>query len=358
MSAKYTLVEPQKLVYFSTKILEKVGIPSEDAVVTARLLVNTDLRGISSHGVAHLGPFYVARIKAGQINIRPEIKLWSGAPSNAVIDGDRGIGFVVGFRAMKEAMARANATGIGAVTVRNTTHYGACSAYSLLAVKEGMIGFSCTTGGRGAAAPGASGGVIGINAMSFAAPSGKEFPFCLDMSTTVVAHGKVEVASRTGQMLPIGWMIDPEGNPIIDPKEDSTSRGAMALLGGSPELGIYKGFGLNIMVDIMSSILASSVCLPELSRRSNIVGSCTNFFSAIKISGFLPLEEFRKGMDNMIEVYHNLPKAKGVKNITIPGELEWAMEQERGRNGIPLDEEVIQSLKDLSKEFKVDYDLN
>jgi LDH2 family malate/lactate/ureidoglycolate dehydrogenase len=227
-----------------------------------------------------------------------------------------------------------------------------------LAVKENMIGFSSTTGGRKAAAPGASGPVIGMNAMSFAAPSGKEFPFCLDMATTMAARGKVEIALRTGQMLPLGWAIDPEGNPIIDPKEDATRKSAMVLLGGTPELGIYKGFGLNIMVEILSSILASSVCLPELRSQPGNAAACTHFFTAIKISGFLPLEEFQKGMDRMIGVYHGLPKAKSVTRITIPGELEWALEQERKKNGIPLDEEVIRTLKDLSKEFKVKFDLD
>ena len=358
MSVKYTNVDPQKLIKFSTRILEKVGLPSEDAAATARLLVNTDLRGIASHGVAHLGPFYVKGIKEGMINNKPDIKMWSGAPSSAVMDGDQGLGLVVGYRAMQEAMARAKVTGIGAVTVRNTTHYGACSAYSLLPVRENnMIGFSSTTGGRKAGAPGASGPVIGINAMSFAAPSGKEFPFCLDMATTMAAHGKVEIALRTGQMLPLGWTVDPEGNPITDPKEDATKNGTMVLLGGTPELGIYKGFGLNIMVDVLSSILAGSVCLPEIRSQPSNPRGCTHFFCAINVSGFLPLEEFKMGMDRMIEVYHGLPKAKGVDRITLPGELEFALEQERKQYGIPLDEEVIQSLKDLAKEFKVDYDI-
>ena len=358
MPVKYTAVDPQKLIEFSTRVLEKAGVPLEDAIITANLLVNTDLRGIASHGVAHLGPVYVQGMKDGLIKSKPAIKIWSGAPATAVIDGDGGLGFVVGSRAMKEAMARAKITGMGAVTVRNTTHFGACSAYSLLAAKNDMIGFSCTTGGRYAAAPGASGRVIGMNAMSFAAPSNKSFPFCLDMATTMAAHGKVEVALRTGQMLPNGWMIDPEGNPVTDPREDVTKKGAMVLLGGTPELGIYKGFGLNIMVDILSSILAASVCLPEIRSQPTRKSECTHFFCAINISGFQPPEEFKKGMDQMVRVYHNLPKAEGVSNITIPGELEWALEQERRKNGIPLDEEVIQSLKDLSKEFKVDYDLN
>ena len=357
MTVKYTKVNEQKLRAFSTKVLEKAGVPADDAAIAARLMVNTDLRGIASHGVAHLGPFYVKRIKEGFINLKPEIKTWSGAPSTAVMDGDQGFGFVVGYRAMQDAMARANATGIGAVTVRNTTHYGACSAYSLLPVKENMIGFSCTTGGRRAGAPGAVGPVIGMNAMSFAAPSGTEFPFCLDMATAVVAHGKVEIALRTGQLMPKGWAIDPEGKPITNPKEVASKGGSIVLLGETPELGIYKGFGLNIMVDILCSTLAGSLCLPELFSQPNSTGGCTHFCAAIKIAGFMPPEEFKKGMDRMIGVYHGLPKAKGVTRITIPGELEWELEKERRREGIPLDEEVIQSLKDLSKEYKVDYDL-
>ena len=357
MSVKYTTVNPKKLIVFSTRVLEQAGVPSEDAAITARLLVNTDLRGIASHGVAHLGPVYIKGIKNGVIKPKPDIKISSGAPATAVFDGDRGLGFVVGYRAMQEAISRAKVTGIGAVAVRNTTHFGACSAYSLLTLKENMIGFSSTTGGRHATAPGASGRVIGMNAMSFAAPSGKEFPFCLDMATTMAAHGKVEVALRTGQMLPLGWTIDPEGNPIIDPKEDAKKKGAMVLLGGTPQLGIYKGFGLNIMVDILCSILASSLCLPEIRNQPGNTSECTHFFCAINISGFLPPEEFKKGMDRMLKFYHDLPKAKGVTRITIPGELEWDLEQARRKNGLPLDEEVIQSLQDLSGDFNIDYDI-
>jgi len=357
MPVKYTKVNEQKLIVFSTKVLEKLGMPSEDAYIASRLMVNTDLRGIASHGVAHLNGLYVKRLKTGFVNAKPNIKMYSGAPATAVIDGDRGLGFVVGHKAMREAMARAKAIGIGAVTVRNTTHYGACSAYSLLALEEDMIGFSCTTGGLNAVAPGASGRVAGMNAMSFAAPSNKEFPFCLDMSSTMAAWGKVEIALRTGDTLPLGWTIDPDGNPITDPKEDEIKKGAMVMLGGTKELGVYKGFGLNIMIDILSSTLAASICLPELFNSPSTASTCTHFCAAMKIAGFIPPEEFKMGMDRMIEVYHDLPKATGVKNITIPGELEWALVQDRRKNGIPLDEIVMKSLKDLSDEFKVGFDL-
>jgi len=219
MAVKYTKVNEMKLVAFSTKVLEKTGMPHDDAFIASRLMVNTDLRGIASHGVAHLNGLYVKRLKTGFVKAKPDIKMYSGAPATATIDGDRGLGFVVGHKAMQEAISRAKTYGMGAVTCRNTTHYGACSAYSLLALPEDMIGFSCTTGGLNAVVPGASGRTAGMNAMSFAAPSNKEFPFCLDMSSTMAAWGKVEIALRTGDMLPLGWTIDPDGNPITDPKE-------------------------------------------------------------------------------------------------------------------------------------------
>ncbi len=357
MTVKYTNVNPRKLTEFATTVLVKAGIPKEDAAVTAKLLVNTDLRGIASHGVAHLSTMYIKGIKDGFIKLKPDIKIFSGAPASAVIDGGGGLGFVVGHRAMQEAMTRAKTTGIGAVSVRNSNHFGACSAYSLLPVKENMIGFAGTTGGIRAGAPGASGPVTGMNAMSFAAPSAKEFPFCLDMATPIVAHGKIEVALRTGQKLPLGWEIDPEGNPITDPKEEFPKRGSIVMLGSTPELGVYKGFGLNIMVDILCSILASSLCIPEMRKQPGHGSQCTHFFCAVNLSGFLPPEEFKERMDHMIGVYHSFPKAKGVDRITIPGELEWELEQERRKNGIPLDEEVIKSLKDLAAEFDVDYNL-
>lgn len=357
MAVGYTTVNPDKLVAFSTKVLEKMGVPSEDAAITSRLLVDTDFRGIESHGVAHLAPFYVKRMKDGLINPKAEIKTWSEAPATVVMDGDNGLGFVVGYRAMQEAILRARTAGAGFVSVRNTTHYGACSAYSLMAARESMIGISMTTGGRGAVAPGGSGREIGINAMSVAIPSGKDFPFCLDMSTTVVAHGKVEIALRLGKNIPEGWMVDPEGNPITDPKEEIPRKGAMLLMGGDPVHGVYKGFGLNVMIDILSSILSGSPCLPELYSQPKATGKSTHFFGAIKISGFMPMGDFFRGMENMYQVYHNLPKAKGVQRITLAGEPEWVIEQDRRKNGIPLDEEVIKSLQGLSKEFNVPYDL-
>lgn len=356
MPVGYTRVNPDKVFAFATKVLEKNGVPHDEAEITSRLLVDTDFRGIESHGIAHLAPFYIKRMKDGLINPKPNIKTWSNSPATVTMDGDNGLGFVCGYRAMQEAILRARTTGAGFVSVRNSTHYGACSAYTLLAAKEGMLGFSCTTGGRGAVAPGGSGREIGINAMSFAAP-GKEYPFCLDMSTTIVAHGKIEIATRLKKNVPAGWQVDPDGFPIINPQEEVERKGAMVLLGQTPEMGVYKGFGLNVMLEILSSVLSQSATIVEIGGQPKSQGKCTHFCGAIKVAGFIDMGDYVRGMENMFNVYHNVPKMKGVEKITLAGEPEWAIEQDRRKNGIPYDDEVIASLKALSTEFKVPYDL-
>ncbi len=357
MADKWEVFNPEKLTTFATKCFEKVGVPHEDAKITADMLVLADLRGIESHGIAHLSPFYIKRIKEGFINVTPKFKIMSRAPSTAVMEADRGLGFVAGYRAMQDAIQRADNVGSGFVSVRNSTHYGAGAGYALMAVPKDMIGISLNCGGRGAAAPGASGRTITINVISIAVPSGKEFPFCLDMATSTVAHGKTEIALRLGKMMPEGWVEDPQGKPITDPKVMSGLGGAMVPLGGDPLHGAYKGFGLAVAVDILCSTLAGSVPCPQLYDEPRSTGRSTHFFGALKVDGFIPSAEFRERMDGLIGYYHNLPKKKGVDRITLAGQLEYELMQERKKKGIPLDPVVVQSLKDLSKDLNVPYDL-
>jgi L-2-hydroxycarboxylate dehydrogenase (NAD+) len=195
MTASNSTVEVGKLTSFTTRALQKVGVPEEDARITAGILVATDLRGIDSHGVGHLG-MYIRGLKDGRTNPKPETKIFSQAPATAIMDGDRGLGFVVGYRGMTEAMRRAEATGAGFVTVRNSTHFGAGGNYAMMALPRNMIGISMTQGGKGMVAPGSTGRGLTINVISVAVPAMGEAPFVLDMATTVVAAGKVEIARR------------------------------------------------------------------------------------------------------------------------------------------------------------------
>ncbi len=355
MTNKVT-VDPGKLTQFSAKILQKVGVPREDAERTAGMLVSADLRGIDSHGVSHLGPLYVKRIKEGIINPKPQIKLTSQAQSTAVVDGDRGLGFVVGHYAMTEAMLRAGQTGAGFVSVRNSTHCGAASCYSMMALPKNMIGISLTTGGRAMVVPGSVGRGGGINVISVAVPVAGGAPFVLDMATTVVAGSKFEVALRNGQTtIPEGWAVDKTGTPLTDPKKYATE-GALLPLGRLPETGAFKGFGLSVMVDILCSILGGSVSISELLTQPNTTLLANHFFGALKIDSFIPADDFARAIGGMVKVYHGLPKAPGVERIYLAGEMEHEIEKQR-RQGIPLDPQVIASLQELAAELGVEYDL-
>jgi L-2-hydroxycarboxylate dehydrogenase (NAD+) len=356
MASKVT-VDPGKLTQFSSKVLQKVGVPEEDAERTARMLVATDLRGIDSHGVSHLGPLYIKRIKEGFINPKPQIRMVSLAQATAVLDGDRGLGFVVGHHAMTEALKRAGQTGAGFVSVRNSTHCGAASTYAMMALPQNMIGIAMTTGGRGMAVPGSIGRGAGINVISVAVPTQGNAPFVLDMATTVVAGSKFEIALRNGQAtIPEGWAVDNAGKPLTDPKKYAAEGSLLPLGGLLPETGAFKGFGLSVMVDILCSILAGSVSISELLTQPDTALRANHFFGALKIDGFIPADDFAGAMAGMVKIYHDLPKAPGVERITLAGEVEHEIEKQR-RHGIPLDPQVIASLQDLAAELGVEYDL-
>ena len=355
MASKVT-VDPGKLTRFSSEILQKAGVSEEDAERTARMLVAADLRGIDTHGVSHLGPLYVKRIREGLINPKPQIRMVSHAQATAVVDGDRGLGFVVGHYAMTEALRRAGETGAGFVSVRNSTHCGAASTYAMMALPEKMIGIAMTTGGRGMVVPGGVGRGAGINVISVAVPTQGEAPFVLDMATTVVAGSRFEIALRSGQAtIPEGWAVDKAGAPVTDPKKYA-AEGALLPLGGLPQTGAFKGFGLSVMVDILCSILGGSVSISELLTQPDTVLRANHFFGALKIDGFMQADDFAGAMAAMVKVYHDLPKAPGVERIYLAGEVEHEIEKQR-RQGIPLDPQVIASLRELAAELGVECDL-
>ncbi len=357
MPMKNGNIDAEKLANFASRVLQKVGIPEDDSLITAQKLVQTDLRGIESHGVAHLGPFYVRRIRAGLINPKPNIKIISQTPTTAVIDGDRGLGFVVGHKAMLEAMNKAATSNTGFVSVRHSTHCGAGSVYSLMALSRDMIGISMTTGGVGIEVPGSRGAGAGLNVISIAAPAAEEPPFVLDMAASVVAAGKIEIALRAHKAIPQGWAVDGKGNSITDPRKYYSDKGAVLPLGGSTLLGSYKGFGLSVAIEILCSLLSGALPIPRMVGRPDYEGSANHFFGALRIESFTPLAEFKKNMDEMIHTYRSLPKAPGVARITLAGEPERDLEKERLKNGIPFHPAVIASLQKLSQELNVEYDL-
>ncbi len=355
MATERPRIGADKLTDFAIRVLRKVGVPEEDAQITARILVATDLRGVDSHGVAHLA-LYVRGIKEGLINVKPEMKVFSQAPSTATMDGDRGLGFVIGYRAMMEAMHQAEKAGAGFIAVRNSTHFGAGAGYAMMALERDMIGIAMTNTGVGVVAPGSTKGAVGTNPLAVAVPAGKKPPFVLDMAISVVAEGKLEIAQREGTSIPEGWAIDKEGKPITDPTKRLRGEVSLLPLGGTPTLGSYKGFGLGVLLEILCGVLSGSSA-SILKERTPGIRSVDHFFGALRIDSFLPVENFTKSMDEMIEAFEALPKLPGVKKIYVAGGYEAEIEKDRKANGIPLNSKVIEELQELAKEVGIEYDL-
>jgi len=333
---------------FTAAVFEKLGVPAADAAIAADILVAADLRGVDSHGVAHLAPFYVQRIRDGRVNVTPDIRTVAEDAATAVMDADRALGFVAGHRAMRLAMSKARENGAGFVTVRNSTHYGAGACYAVMALEEDMIGISLTQGGVAIVAPGGRGKGIGSNVISVAVPAGEEAPFVLDMSTGVVAGGKLELAALNNRPIPAGWAVDLDNRPVTDVKKVT---GGILPLGGTPAFGAYKGFGLAVLVDILSSVLSGDITVPEMDETTSFPGRATHFFGALKVASFMPVERFKQRMDEMVRAHHALPKAEGVERIYLAGEIEAETERDRRARGIPLHPDVVASLRELGLEL-------
>ena len=353
MALERTRVDAKKLVNFSTRALQRLGVSEEDAQITARILVSADLRGVESHGIVSLVPFYVRGIQGGRINAKPKMKVCSQAPSTATMDGDQGLGFVIGHHAMMEAIHRAETTGAGFIAVRNSTHFAAAAGYAMMALEHNMIGIAMTNPIPEVVAPGSTKPAVGTNPLAVAVPADKKPPFVLDMATSVVAAGKLRSAVREGTSIPVGWAIDKEGKPLTDPAKRVRGEGGLLPLGGTPKLGSYKGFGLGVLVDILCGVLSGSSA--SILRGATI--STGHFFGALRIDSFLPLENFKKSMDEMIEAFEALPKLPGVKKIYVAGGYEAEIEKDRKANGIPLNAKVIEELQELAKELDIEYDL-
>ncbi len=348
-------VDPAKLYNLGVRALAAVGIPDAHARMAVDVLIASDLRGIESHGFARFADFYVRRARDGLLNRNPEVRVLRDTVSSATIDGDGGLGFVAGTMAMQLAIEKAQASGVGMVSVRNSTHYGPAGPYALMALSQNMLGISLTTGGVGVVPPGGARRVYGLNAISFAAPSRPpEPPFCLDMAASVVAAGKLEIARRRGKEIPKGWTIDGDGNDALDPDTyyESEGMGGILPLGSDMLTGAWKGFGLAIMVDILTGVLSGGHTSAEIPRRA-----ANHFFGAIRIDAYTSVESFYEQMDSMKQTLRAAPRLPGFGPLTFAGEPEAAFEADCRAHGIPYHPSIIEGLKTLCSEIGVEYDL-
>jgi L-2-hydroxycarboxylate dehydrogenase (NAD+) len=350
--ADYTRYDVTEIKRWTSNVFEKLGVPTEDAQMTSSALIHADSMGIDSHGLNRVtNNNYAGGLQNGLINPKAAPEIVHEAASTAVVDGQNGLGPVAGEVGMRLAIAKAKETGAGFVSIRGSNHYGASSHYATMALPENMIGFSMTIGGQGVVATGGRGRRIGINPMSVAAPAGNSAPFILDIATSVVAAGKLELARMKEQPVPLGWIVDSKGAPTTDPNE-FWKGGAILPLGGGPETGGYKGYGLSVMIDILTGVLSGAGFTGSL-REGGQSGTTPHFQGALLIDGFGSVDAFKALMDQMIAYLKATEPAEGSLGVLVHGEREFNAEQQRLQDGIPYHREVVGRLEVLSKDVGV-----
>ncbi len=330
---------PDALTRFSTGVFERLGLPSNEAAIVSECLVKADLRGLGSHGVARI-PLYAKRLRLKLVNPSPGIHVKRVAAAAARVDGDDGMGMVVGTRAMTEAMAIARENGVGLSGVYRSTHFGMAAFYVMQAIESDLIGVVFTNASPGMAPWGGAKPVLGVNPLAVGVPAGRRFPFILDMAMSVMARGKMRLMGLRGEPLPEDVALDAGGNPTRDGLQ--VHQGGTVLPFGGP-----KGSGLAIWMEIMAGVLTGAAFAGEM---RDLYGDLSgpqrigHVFMAIRPDLFMPLDEFKNRMDVMIERYVQSPKAKGVAEILMPGEPEEREEMRRRRAGIPLDAHIVEAL--------------
>ncbi len=320
------------------------GTPPEDARTVADVLITSDLRGIESHGIGRLR-YYYDRLITGQHDVNTQIDVVCESPTTAVLDGNHGLGMVIGTRAMQMAIDKARTYGMGSVAVRNSTHFGIAGYYPLMAVAQGMVGLTVTNARPSVCPTFGTQPILGTNPIAFGAPSDEPFPFLYDAATPIIQRGFVEKLAREEKMAKAGWLVDPENQPLTDPVDilQRLGKGEAAFLplgGAGEELGGHKGYGLATMVEILSASFQTGAFLMGLtglaedgSPQPFRVG---HFFIAMDVESFVDLETFKHTTGTILRELRDTRKAPGQMRIFTAGEKEFEREQRVRRDGVPI----------------------
>jgi L-2-hydroxycarboxylate dehydrogenase (NAD+) len=352
----------ERLREFSKRTFMHCGVPPADAALAADVLAASDLRGVDSHGVARLHAYY-DMLTLGRINPRPEIRIIRELPATATVDGDNGLGLVVGPKANEIAMTKAEAVGVAWVSVSNTNHFGMAAYFPLMALRRGLIGWAMTNSTALVAPLWGAERRLGTNPIAIAFPADEEPPVVIDFATSATAYGKIEIAKRKGAPIPSLWALDRQGNPATQP-DQMIEGGALLPLGSTREAGGHKGYCLAAMVDILSSVLSGAnwgPFAPPFALRQEIpkqsVGKgIGHSFGAMRIDGFIEPAEFRLQMDQWIRTMRATKPAPGTPGVVIPGDPERLAEAERRVTGIPLLPAVVADLRDISSRTGVPFE--
>jgi LDH2 family malate/lactate/ureidoglycolate dehydrogenase len=352
----------ERLRDFCKRVFLHFGVPEDDAGEAADVLAAADLRDIESHGVARLHTYF-GLLRADRINPRPRIKIIRETASTATVDGDNGLGLVVGPRANRIAMEKAEESGSGWVSVCNTNHFGIAGYYVLKSLERDLIGWAMTNSTALVTPLWGIERMLGTNPMAIAFPANEEPPIVVDMATCAVAYGKIEMARRRGESIPAGWAINRRGQVTSDP-EEMVAGGALLPLGSDRERGGHKGYCLAVMVDVLCSMFSGANWGPfappfalrqEIPKRS-VGKGIGHFFGAMGIDSFIEPDEFKRQMDDYIRVLRATKPAPGTHGPLIPGDPEREAEATRRKNGVPLVLPVIEELQEISKKTGIPFE--
>jgi len=351
-TVQYFTVE--RLHEFSTRVFTHFGVPDADACQAADVLAASDLRGVDSHGVARLHSYF-DMLTLGRIKPRANVRVVRELPATATVDGDNGLGLVVGPKANAIALEKAVAVGSTWVSVCNTNHFGMAAFYPLQALQRGLIGWAMCNSTKLVAPLWGAERMLGTNPLAIAFPCATEPPVVIDFATSATAYGKIEIALRKGADIPTGWAIDRDGHPATHPQQ-MIDGGALLPLGSTREAGGHKGFCLAAMVDVLSCVLSGAnwgPFAPPFALRQEIPArrlgkGIGHAFGAMRIDGFIDPAEFHAQMDDWVRTFRATKPTSGTTGVVIPGDPERFAEAERRVTGIPLLPAVVADLRDIA----------
>ena len=340
-------VHARDAINFATLMLNGQGLNKDDAIKVAECLVEADLRGVQTHGMSRL-PIYIKRLSKGLINATPKMTLDKPVAACASLDGDNGLGFLVGIRAIQEAIKMAETCGVGVVAAKNSNHFGMAATYLLQAVQAGFFAFVFTNAAKSMPPWGGREGLFGTSPFAAGAPGGKLPAFILDMSPAVAARGKIRLAEKRGEDIPEGYALDENGKSTTNPS--AALRGVVLPIGG------YKGSGLSMLMEILAGVFTGANFGGDVPDQYTVWDKPQNvghFFMALKPGVFITEQGFRDRMDTLVSRIKANPRADGFDEILMPGEIEARFETERRQSGIPYAQTDIVLLAELAREYGV-----
>jgi LDH2 family malate/lactate/ureidoglycolate dehydrogenase len=341
-------IQAEQLEAFIARAFEAVDVPREDATKIAQLMARADVNGSEGHGIFRL-PQYIRRIRGGAINVKPNIRIEREAPAMAVVNGDNGMGHLVMRYATEIAIQKAKTTGVAWVGANWSNHAGPASLYASMPLEHDMIGLYMAVGSANHLPPwGGIDMLLSTNPLAVAVPAGEEAAIVLDMATTVAAYGKVKTKAQRGETMPIGWMIDRQGQPLTDPRRANE--------GFLLPIGDYKGYGLALVIGLLSGTLNRAAMghnVVDFNADDTTPTNTGHAIVAVSIAAFGDVAEFKRSVDVLIRELRNSRRLPGVERVWLPGEQSHQKRLERLRSGVPMPSALLSSLDELAGQLKI-----